>query len=75
MRPTHDDLRKRAYEYWEERGCPIGSPEIDWWRAELELSAEGQNDMANAGERQPGGTERLRQRGGQPSRRTAEQGE
>ena len=26
-----------AYELWQERGCPIGSPEEDWFRAEQEL--------------------------------------
>jgi Protein of unknown function (DUF2934) len=25
---------KLAYEYWEERGRPFGSPEIDWFAAE-----------------------------------------
>ncbi len=23
-----------AYEFWLQRGCPIGSPEEDWFRAE-----------------------------------------
>ena len=27
----------RAYELWEERGCPIGSDQEDWFRAEKEL--------------------------------------
>jgi hypothetical protein len=27
----------RAFELWRERGCPEGSPEIDWLRAEREL--------------------------------------
>jgi hypothetical protein len=26
-----------AYQYWQERGCPIGSPYEDWYRAEREL--------------------------------------
>jgi len=31
-----------AYSYWEVRGCPIGSPEEDWLRAEQEIcSASG----------------------------------
>ena len=25
-----------AYQLWEERGRPIGSPEVDWFRAEQE---------------------------------------
>ena len=34
QRSTIADL---AYRYWQERGCPIGSPEEDWYRAEREL--------------------------------------
>jgi hypothetical protein len=29
----------RAYELWQLRGCPEGSPEVDWYEAERELSA------------------------------------
>jgi len=28
------DVAIRAYECWHERGCPEGSPEIDWYQAE-----------------------------------------
>lgn len=37
---THDDIAGRAYQCWLERGCPEGSPEVDWYRAEqlLDLS-------------------------------------
>jgi hypothetical protein len=35
--PTHDELCQAAYRFWEERGCPDGSPEVDWQRAEYEL--------------------------------------
>jgi Protein of unknown function (DUF2934) len=28
-----------AYHFWQERGCPIGSPEEDWFRAEQSLKA------------------------------------
>jgi len=31
------DISALAYELWIERGCPIGSPEVDWFRAEEEL--------------------------------------
>jgi hypothetical protein len=33
-------IEARAYELWLERGCPIGSPEVDWFQAEEELSGE-----------------------------------
>lgn len=27
------EIARRAYHYWEQRGRPIGSPEVDWYRA------------------------------------------
>jgi hypothetical protein len=30
-------IQKLAYGYWQERGSPIGSPEIDWFRAEQQI--------------------------------------
>jgi hypothetical protein len=37
-----DDLpeltEKLAYKYWERRGRPLGSPEIDWFQAERVLA-------------------------------------
>jgi hypothetical protein len=35
--PSQEDIAVRAYFYWEARGCPDGSPEEDWLRAEREL--------------------------------------
>ncbi len=39
--PEHEEesneLESLAYEYWEERGSPFGSPDEDWYRAEKEL--------------------------------------
>lgn len=38
-----EDLQERtsklAYEYWERRGRPLGSPEIDWFAAEHSLES------------------------------------
>jgi hypothetical protein len=34
---THAQIAIRAYQRWEKRGCPIGSPEEDWVYAEEEL--------------------------------------
>jgi Protein of unknown function (DUF2934) len=34
---THDEIAAHAYRCWHERGCPEGSPEEDWHRAEREL--------------------------------------
>jgi len=36
---TTEDIARLAYQLWEERGCPIGSPEEDWLRAEELLTA------------------------------------
>jgi Protein of unknown function (DUF2934) len=30
----HAQIEKLAYEFWEERGRPLGSSEEDWFRAE-----------------------------------------
>ena len=30
-------IEKLAYQFWEERGRPLGSSEEDWFRAEREL--------------------------------------
>jgi len=30
----HELVQKLAYQHWEERGRPLGSPEIDWLAAE-----------------------------------------
>jgi hypothetical protein len=38
--PTQEEIAKLAYQLWEERGAPIGSPEIDWARAEQALSGD-----------------------------------
>ena len=32
-----ENLEKLAYGLWQERGCPNGSPEIDWLEAERKL--------------------------------------
>jgi hypothetical protein len=41
-RPTQEEIAKLAYLLWEERGAPLGSPEIDWERAEEALRADPQ---------------------------------
>ena len=33
-------IEKLAYRFWEERGCPLGSPEEDWLKAEREFDRE-----------------------------------
>jgi hypothetical protein len=40
---TQENLAKLAYGLWQERGCPHGSPEIDWLEAERNLSEVSEN--------------------------------
>lgn len=35
--PRHDEVELLAFNLWHERGAPIGTPEIDWFRAEEQL--------------------------------------
>lgn len=35
----HELVQKLAYEHWEKRGSPLGSPEIDWFAAEKAMRA------------------------------------
>ena len=49
--PDHESIEALAYRYWQQRGCPIGDPEVDWLRAEQDLSAQRSD---RAPERRPG---------------------
>jgi hypothetical protein len=35
--PDQETIKNLAYELWFARGCPIGSPEVDWYPAEEQL--------------------------------------
>jgi len=41
-RPTEKDIAVLAQAFWQARGCPQGSPEEDWFRAEDTLRARSQ---------------------------------
>jgi hypothetical protein len=32
--------RLAAFFLWEERGCPFGTPEVDWFRAEEQMRSQ-----------------------------------
>lgn len=36
---AHKFIQSLAYELWRQRGCPVGSPEVDWFAAERVLPA------------------------------------
>jgi len=38
--PIENGIAALAYKMWRERGCPSGSREEDWFRAEQELEFE-----------------------------------
>jgi hypothetical protein len=40
-RIEHGEIARLAYSYWEARGCPLGSPDEDWFHAELDLRQNG----------------------------------
>lgn len=39
---NHEEVARLAYLFWEQRGRPFGSPEVDWWRAERELTVRSE---------------------------------
>ena len=48
LNPDHDTVGTLAYELWRKRGCPIGSPQEDWFQAESALGGRKQPDSAPA---------------------------
>lgn len=38
----HEEIEKLAYELWQERGCPHGSPQEDWYQAAKDLRARSE---------------------------------
>ncbi len=45
---NHDEISARAHQMWMERGCPLGSPEVDWFRAEEELKKRKERLVGHA---------------------------
>ncbi len=42
----HDEIAKLAYELWERRGRPLGSPEIDWYGGKCFGCADSQEQFS-----------------------------
>jgi hypothetical protein len=40
-RNAHEATAQLAYDLWVQRGCPFGSPEVDWFAAENALDGNG----------------------------------
>jgi hypothetical protein len=46
--PSHDQIAAKAYELWEGRGRPDGSPQEDWYRAQQELNQDREQNAVTA---------------------------
>lgn len=46
--PDTAAVAKLAYQNWIKRGCPLGSPEIDWLEAERTLAGKPKVKVAGA---------------------------
>jgi hypothetical protein len=46
--PNQGEIAELARALWRARGCPDGSPEEDWYRAEQALAAQGESLLATA---------------------------
>lgn len=44
--PDPEQVAALAHQYWQERGCPSGSPDEDWFRAERALNERSQKESA-----------------------------
>jgi len=38
---NQEEIASLAYEFWQARGCPEGTSEEDWLRAEREIASKG----------------------------------
>jgi hypothetical protein len=38
------ETEKLAFELWVARGCPVGSPDVDWFEAERQLKVKGTSE-------------------------------
>jgi hypothetical protein len=44
LEPDHDTVGKLAHELWQKRGCPVGSPQEDWFQAERALAGRKESE-------------------------------
>ena len=42
------EIAALAYQLWKDRGCPVGSPEADWFQAESEWKARETSGLTTA---------------------------
>jgi hypothetical protein len=41
---VQNDIAKLAYTLWQQRGCPYGTPELDWFEAERKVRESPKHD-------------------------------
>jgi chorismate mutase len=46
--PSQSEIVELARTFWRARGCPDGSPEEDWYRAEQQLTAQSESLLVRA---------------------------
>jgi hypothetical protein len=46
--PSQSEIVELARAFWRARGCPDGSPEEDWYRAEQQLTAQSESLLVRA---------------------------
>ncbi len=39
----HQTIQLAAYHLWQQRGCPFGTPEVDWFGAEEQLGKQSED--------------------------------
>jgi len=47
LRTINDQIENLAYLLWEERCCPQGTPDEDWYKAEKILLRQSQDSLSN----------------------------
>jgi hypothetical protein len=50
--PNQEQIAALAYGFWQARGCPDGTPEEDWFRAEREIVGSKRADEKERNSRQ-----------------------
>lgn len=53
MTTTHEQIEQRAYQLWEQRGRPVGQPEVDWEEAERESLSTQSNTIPTESRARP----------------------
>jgi Protein of unknown function (DUF2934). len=54
---NREKIAALAYEFWKARGCPQGTPDEDWFRAEREIARSNEMESRESPEGSMGGEE------------------